>query len=54
VNCLVPSRLLKNCFARFLITSATKAANQNKALHAALEALRHPKPLQLSSFSAAC
>jgi len=28
------------------MTSAAKAANQNKALNAALEALRHPKPVQ--------
>jgi hypothetical protein len=36
------------------MTSAAKAASQNKALNAALEALRHPQPLQRSSFSAAC
>jgi hypothetical protein len=32
------------------MTSAAKAANQNKALNAALEALRHPKPVQNQVF----
>jgi hypothetical protein len=46
-------RLLNTCFARFPMPSAAKAANQNEAVNAALEALRHPKLLQLSSLSAA-
>jgi hypothetical protein len=36
------------------MTSAAKASTHNKALNAALEALRHPQPLERSSFSAAC
>jgi len=38
------SSLRKNSFATHILTSAAKATTQNKAVIAALEALRHPKP----------